>query len=125
MDRMFELIPFMMLIPMISFVLVFGVIVAILVMNFKRMRKDDRSPRISVEATVVAKRMDVHSHRHSAGRHHASSFSSHTTYYATFQVESGDRMELYIGSYDYGMLVEGDRGILEFQGSRFLRFDRI
>ena len=47
-----------------------------------------------------------------------------TTYYVTFQVESGDRMELAVDGEDYGMLVEGDRGRLSFQGTRYLGFER-
>ena len=47
-----------------------------------------------------------------------------TTYYVTFQVESGDRMELRMTGRDYGMLFEGDHGTLHFQGTRYLGFDR-
>ena len=47
-----------------------------------------------------------------------------TTYYVTFQVESGDRMELTVSGPDYGMLVEGDIGKLSFQGTRYLGFER-
>ena len=46
------------------------------------------------------------------------------TYYVTFQVESGDRMELTVSGSDYGMLVEGDIGKLSFQGTRYLGFQR-
>lgn len=42
----------------------------------------------------------------------------------TFQVESGDRMELQVKGTDYGMLAEGDRGKLHFQGTRYLGFER-
>lgn len=42
--------------------------------------------------------------------------SSSTTYYATFQVVSGDRMEFEIRDIEYGMLVENDKGRLTFQG---------
>ena len=31
-----------------------------------------------------------------------------TSYYVTFQVESGDRMELSVSGREYGMLAEGD-----------------
>jgi len=48
-----------------------------------------------------------------------------TRYFATFQVESGDRMELQMNGQDYGMLVEGDRGRLTFQGTRYLDFQRM
>ena len=37
---------------------------------------------------------------------------------ATFQVESGDRMELGVSGTEYGMLAEGDMGRLTFQGTR-------
>ena len=50
--------------------------------------------------------------------------SSSTTYYVTFQVASGDRMELCVGGPEYGMLVEGDFGDLSFQGTRYLGFQR-
>ena len=50
--------------------------------------------------------------------------TSSTRYYATFQVESGDRMELYIPRNEYGLLAEGDRGKLTFQGTRYLGFER-
>ena len=48
-----------------------------------------------------------------------------TTYYATFQVESGDRMEFSVSGAEYGMLAEGDQGSLTFQGTRYLGFERI
>lgn len=47
-----------------------------------------------------------------------------TSYYATFQVESGDRMELHVSGAEYGMLAEGDTGKLTFQGTRYLGFVR-
>ena len=50
--------------------------------------------------------------------------SASTSYYATFEVESGDRIELPLSGSEYGMLAEGDRGTLSFQGTRFLGFER-
>ena len=47
-----------------------------------------------------------------------------TTYYVTFQVESGDRMEFEVDGSDYGLLVQGDIGKLSFQGTRYLGFER-
>ena len=49
---------------------------------------------------------------------------SSTSYYVTFQVESGDRMELRVSGREYGLLAEGDRGRLTFQGTRYLSFVR-
>ena len=51
--------------------------------------------------------------------------TSSTSYYVTFQVESGDRMELCVDGTEYGMLAEGDCGKLTFQGTRYLGFERV
>ena len=40
-------------------------------------------------------------------------------------VRAGDRMELEVPDMEYGLLVEGDRGRLTFQGTRFLGFERM
>ena len=104
----------------VMFVLVLGVIIVTLVRNVSQWHKNNNSPRLTVQATVVSKRMEV-THHHDANMH---TRHSSTWYYATFQVESGDRMELSIPDRDYGYLVEGDRGNLAFQGTRFLSFSR-
>ena len=85
-----------------------------------RWHKNNNSPRLTVDATIVSKRMDV-THHHNSTTH---TNSSSTWYYATFQVASGDRMELSIPTQDYGYLVEGDHGKLTFQGTRYLSFER-
>ncbi len=46
-----------------------------------------------------------------------------TKYFVTFEVESGDRMELQVEDFKYGMLVENDIGKLTFQGTRYVDFD--
>ena len=94
----------------------FAVFIVILLRGLKQWNKNNHSPRLTVEATVVGRR----NHRSSGGHNHG----VYTTYYITFQVESGDRMELNIPSSEYGYIVEGDHGKLTFQGTRFLRFER-
>lgn len=94
------------------FGLAFGTIVGTLVRQGKTNRKNDASPRLTSEATVVTKRTHVR------GDH------AHTTYFATFQFESGDRLELEIPRDKFGYIVEGDHGKLHFQGTRFLDFQR-
>ena len=49
--------------------------------------------------------------------------TSSTTYYVTFQVESGDRIEMSVSGSEYGKLTEGDEGKLTFQGTRYLQFN--
>lgn len=50
--------------------------------------------------------------------------SSYSTYFVTFEVESGDRIEFEVKDTEYGMIVEGDDGELAFQGSRYHGFIR-
>ena len=106
----------------IMFVLVIGVFVVTFIRGIGQWNKNNNSPRLTVPATVVSKRTNV-SHHHHAGEHHHSHTS--TSYYVTFEVESGDRMELHIPAGEYGYIVEGDRGRLTFQGTRFLSFERL
>lgn len=103
----------------LMFLLVFGTFIFIAIKGIAQWNKNNHAPRLTVSATIVAKRTNVsHHHHHDHGSTHS------TTYYVTFQVESGDRMELQVAGHEYGMLIEGDRGMLNFQGTRFLGFER-
>lgn len=112
----------------ILFLLFMGMFFFALISNLRTWNKNNHSPRLTVPATVVAKRTDVsHSSSANAGDvsgAHGYDTSTFTSYYVTFQVESGDRMELEVDGSDYGMLVEGDIGKLSFQGTRYLGFER-
>lgn len=109
------------------FFAVFGMVLIVFVVTLVRgigeWRKNNNSPRLTVPAKVVSKRTSV-----SRGHHHGANGHMHTTsstwYYATFEVESGDRMELGVSGSEYGMLAEGDTGKLTFQGTRYLSFER-
>lgn len=109
-------------------VLFIGMFFFALISNLRTWNKNNHSPRLTVPATVVAKRTDVsHSSSANAGDMsgaHGYDTSTFTSYYVTFQVESGDRMEFTVSGSDYGMLVEGDIGKLSFQGTRYLGFER-
>ena len=107
----------------IMFMLVMGMFIVIAVKGISQWNKNNHSPRLTVPTIVVSKRTDVSHNMHTQadGHHH---HSTSTTYYVTFQVESGDRMEFYVSGREYGMLVEGDKGNLTFQGTRYLSFDR-
>ena len=102
------------------FLLVFGIIIYTIFRSVKRERNNDQSPRLTVEAKVVAKR----NHISRSGGHYDNVVNSHTTYFVTFEVKSGDRMELQMQGHEYGLLVEGDFGELTFQGTRYLGFQR-
>ena len=109
----------------LMFLLTFGIILTVIIKGISQWNKNNHSPRLTVPATVVAKRTNVSHHHHNHGVDHVGHHTSTSTdYYVTFQVESGDRMELHMAGNQYGLLVEGDRGKLTFQGTRFLSFER-
>lgn len=106
------------------FAVVILTFVVVLVRGAGQWRRNNAAPVLTVEAEVVAKRLDVQTWRHAGDEHHMGHTSSRTYYYATFQVESGDRMEFQVPDTEYGLLVEGDRGKLTFQGTRYQGFRR-
>ncbi|NTV89205.1 MAG: DUF2500 domain-containing protein [Clostridiales bacterium] len=118
---LFTIIP---VIVVLGFIFVFGTIIVRSINGAKQWKRNNDSPVLSVDATVVTKRSDVHSYHHNSGTDNMSHMSSSTTYFATFEVDSGDRMEFEIRDTEYGMLVENDVGKLTFQGTRYLGFER-
>jgi hypothetical protein len=106
------------------FFAIFGMFIVFAVKGISQWNKNNHSPKLTVPAKVVAKRTNVSHHNHNhgtTGMHHT---THSTTYYVTFQVESGDRMELHVAGQEFGLLVEGDEGKLTFQGTRYLGFER-
>ena len=116
----------------IMFEIMFGVILCIFVVfvirGIVQWNSNNKSPRLIVPAVVVSKRANVSHHHHAnagdASGAHGFSTTTSTTYYVTFQVESGDRMEFCVKASEYGMIAQGDCGTLMFQGTRYLGFER-
>ena len=104
------------------FLVVFGIIVAALIRGVAKWNKNNHSPRLTVPARVASRRTRV-SHSDTVGVDNGMSHSS-THYYATFEFDSGDRQEFTVSGQEYGQLAEGDVGLLSFQGTRFLGFER-
>ena len=120
---MFEIMQFVFpIFFVLVFTIVIGTFIFTAVSGAKRWNKNNHSPRLTVWAKVVTKRNHTGVYRHHHSGHHHTTHSS--TYYVTFEVESGDRMELQMDGFEFGMLAEGDTGKLTFQGTRYLGFER-
>ena len=108
--------------------LAFGVFGLAVARGIVTWNKNNHCSRITAPAVFVAKRTNVIRHNHvNAGDTtgaHGFHTDTHTTYYVTFQFESGDRMEFQVYGSEYGMLAEGDEGKLTFRGTRYLSFER-
>ncbi|MBO0587762.1 DUF2500 domain-containing protein [Sporosarcina sp. E16_8] len=98
-------------------IIIFGAIIFSIAKSIGTWNSNNNSPELKVPAEVVTKRTKT-----SGG---SGDSSASTWYYATFQVESGDRMELAVNGSQYGMLADGDVGMLTFQGTRFNGFERV
>jgi Protein of unknown function (DUF2500) len=99
----------------IIFVIILSIFIFAIIKSATQWNQNNNSPKLNVKARVVSKRTAVHGGGES---------SSYSRYFVTFEVESGDRIELMVKDSDYGMLVEGDNGELAFQGTRYLGFNR-
>ncbi len=102
---MFTIVPLMVA---AVFIFVFGMII----FRGVRYAKDKTLPVVPVHTKIISKRTHVW------GEH------SHTDYYATFELENGERMELAVPENKIGYLAEGDSGILSFQGNLYVDFKR-
>lgn len=102
------------------FLLVIGMFLFVIIRGIGQWNHNNHSPRLSVPAKVVSRRQH---HEHHAAANSGTGMGS-TSYYVTFEVESGDRMEFHLTGKEYGMLAEGDEGMLTFQGTRYHGFER-
>ena len=102
------------LVPLV-FVVVLLVIVVAIARGTHQNRLNRKAPRISLPATVVTKRTATR-----GGGETATS----SVYYATFEMPDGSRAELSMRGEEFGLLVEGDRGLLTRQGAWFKGFQR-
>ncbi|MGC7870716.1 DUF2500 domain-containing protein [Desulfosporosinus sp. SYSU MS00001] len=120
-DIMFSLIP---IIFFVVFFLVLGTIIFGIIKSIGQWRYNNSQPKLTVSAKVTSKRTHTSSSIHhdagDTGTHHVES----TSYYITFEVESGDRMEFRVDGREYGLIADNDLGKLSFQGTRFLSFVR-
>ena len=112
----------------IIFFCILALIIYNIVKNISTWNQNNHSERLTVPAKIVAKRTQVSQHQQPnagdpSGAHGFTVISS-TSYYVTFELENGGRMELSVKGSEYGMLVEGDTGALSYQGTRYLGFER-
>jgi hypothetical protein len=97
------------------FAIILGIIVVRIIKGLIKWSKNNNQPRLSTPAKVVAKRTSVHGGGNTRAYNH---------YYVTFEFPSGERTEFQVNGGQFGMLIEGDNGELQCQGTRYLGFTR-
>ena len=110
--------------PLFAIIPIFIAIVTLIVFSIiiknatkvvmERKRNND-SPIETVVSRVIGRRTSIHG---------GGETTTYNEYYVTFELENGERLEFKLKGEEYGKLVEGDKGELTYQGTRYLRFTR-
>jgi hypothetical protein len=96
--------------------LVVGVFLYVIIKGLSTWTSNNGAGILTEACTAIAKRMQV-----SGG---GGDTVATTSYYITFEFEDRSRKEFYVNAAAYGIIVEGDTGILTYQGTRFKGFSR-
>ena len=101
------------------FVLVIGGIIFAVVKGISTWTWNNQQPVQTEAARVVSKRTNT------SGMASANTGGNvSTSYYVAFEMDGGERKEFGLSGQEYGLLAEGDRGSLTFQGTRYKGFAR-
>ncbi|MDO4793870.1 MAG: DUF2500 domain-containing protein [Filifactor alocis] len=92
-----------------------GISIFVVVKNMQEIKRNKNSPVEREAVIVVTKRQGVRGGGNSP---------AYTSYYVTFEDGEGRRTEFRVPAKEYGYLAEGDIGLLEYQGTRYLSFER-
>ncbi|MFB9328531.1 DUF2500 domain-containing protein [Paenibacillus aurantiacus] len=98
------------------FVLVVGGFASVLIRGARQFAVNSASDLVERPARVVSKRTEVWGG--------SGEMSASTNYYVTFEFQDGARVELPMKGTEYGLLAEGDSGVLTHQGTRYKGFRR-
>jgi hypothetical protein len=114
------------IVVVVGVVIVFALVIGTFIFNAGRgiseWSSNNNQPVLIVQAKVVTKRTNVSVHHHHHANHTHDSTS--TQYFATFELERGERREFQISGREFGLLAEGDAGELTYQGTRYKGFNR-
>lgn len=114
------IVPFLKALPFILFV-IGAIAVAVIWLNRKRKeRVGELKGMTTVNATIVYKRRDVRRDLNSAP--YDERYSNTNFYYVTFEEKTGNKLELLVSGEVYDSVRRGERGVLSYQGLRFLEF---
>ncbi|WNB91248.1 DUF2500 domain-containing protein [Bacillus sp. NEB1478] len=102
-----------MLIGVIVFTIVMAAFLFKLMERFRQWNFNNNEPLGSVSAIVKAKRTRIDG---------GSNDTTRTDYFITFELKNGDRKEFKVKPEEFGVLVEEDKGTLEYQGTRYVGF---
>jgi hypothetical protein len=98
------------------FVIVIGIFIFKIGKGITEYASNKSKEVVTIPARVISKRP------HTWGG--TGNTSAHTSYFMTFELENGERLEVPVKSNFYGLHVEGDVGMLTHQGTQMISFER-
>ncbi|MFC4101796.1 DUF2500 domain-containing protein [Paenibacillus xanthanilyticus] len=98
------------------FIIVMGGFASVFIRGIRQFASNNASNLVEQPARVVAKRSEVWGG--------SGEMSASTNYYVTFEFHDGARIELPVKGSEFGLLAEGDAGVLTHQGTRYKGFRR-
>ena len=105
--------------------LIVGAILFALLRGLYIWNKNNHSPRVTEEAEVYTKRQDFSTFTNRSRNTQFGSYRSiRVRYFVVFQTKNSGAVKLKVSSDDFDMLREGEKGLLTFQGTRFLGFEK-
>ncbi|MBN2428877.1 MAG: DUF2500 domain-containing protein [Deltaproteobacteria bacterium] len=106
----------------LGLIIVFGILILVMLLKgFAKWKRDSSLPETASEAIAISKRYKVKT-RDADNERVNSALSS---YHVTFQfIATNERREFRVRESDYGLIAEGDQGVLWHQGDIFKRFER-
>lgn len=105
----------------IFFVVMIGIVAISAGRGFLQWSRNNSSPMLTIPACIVSKRSEI---RQQQLQEEGGASRTSTTYFLTYEVDGGNRMEFKVDGHEYGMSAEGDRGLLSYQGTRYHGFQR-
>ncbi|MBQ8802860.1 MAG: DUF2500 domain-containing protein [Tyzzerella sp.] len=95
-----------------------------LFLAIRRWIQNNKSEKLCQLSMVFEKR--IHTYWSPISRKHGFSNRKEFLYYVTFQLENGECIEFCLNyrKSEYDRLKEGDKGLLHFQGTRYLGFEK-
>jgi hypothetical protein len=105
----------------IFLVVMIGIVAVSVGKGLVQWSRNNNSPMLTAPAQIVSKRTEI---RQQQLQDEGGSSRTSTTYYLTYELGDGARMEFKVDGNEYGMSAEGDRGLLSYQGTRYHGFRR-
>jgi len=100
------------IITLFGLIFIGGILLLIITIPIVEYNKNEKQPVITTDAVLLTKSTQQ------LGR----GFSS---YHLTFEITSKERISLKVDHQKYALFIEGDKGTLTYQGSRFITFERV